>query len=102
MVTVRLRSLTENRVAVIEHTESKSPLQNSIGGERGGKSGYALLLSGWRNLELSCFLFRIGGKESVPVYPYFEPFVDQPFDDWHHELGGVVPGQIFTGPKPKE
>jgi hypothetical protein len=69
-----LRSLTENRVAVIEHTESKSPQQNSIGGE--GKSGYALLLlvgGGIHNCHV--FFSELMAKSQYLYIHTFSPFL---------------------------
>jgi len=38
----------------------------------------------------------INGPNTVPVDPYFQPVFDQPFDGWHHELWGIIPGQVVT------
>jgi len=52
VVMVRLRSLTEYRVAKSEHTESKSPLQNISGGKW---LCTCMLHSGWWNLNYHVF-----------------------------------------------
>jgi hypothetical protein len=75
----RLRSLTEYLVALIEHTESMSPLK-----KRGSLSSQKP--RSYFNLSNARLLIDVRVKclQQVPEEPYAQPTFYQPADGWHH------------------